>query len=67
MPLRTVSQAMKDLKDCGILITIKDNFDKRRNVYRLNPIIAWKGKVRNRIKTMKPITIIWHPIHLTIM
>lgn len=53
MPLPTVKVAMKQLKDYGMLISIKDTFDTRRNVYRLNPIVAWKGKVRNRMKTMK--------------
>jgi hypothetical protein len=36
-----------------MLISIKDNFDTRRNIYRLNPIIGWKGKQTNRIKTIK--------------
>jgi Fic family protein len=53
MPLRTVTQAMKELKECGMLVSIKNNFDARRNDYRLNPVVAWKGKVKNRIKTMK--------------
>jgi len=53
MPLRTVTQAMKDLKECGIIMSIKNNRDARRNDYRLNPIIAWKGKVKNKIRTMK--------------
>lgn len=53
MPLPTVKKAMKELKEFGMLISIRDNFDTRRNVYRLNPIVAWKGKVRSRIKAMK--------------
>jgi len=53
MPLPTVKKAMKELKDAGILLSVKDNFDARRNIYRLNPLTAWKGKVRNRIKHMK--------------
>ena len=53
MPLPTVKKAMKELKDAGMLISIKDNFDTRRNIYRLNPIVGWKGKQINRIKTMK--------------
>jgi len=53
MPLPTVKKAMRELKEAGILLSVKDNFDARRNVYRLNPLTAWKGKVRNRIKQMK--------------
>jgi len=53
MPLPTVKKAMKELKDTGMLISVKDNFDQRRNIYRLNPIVAWKGRARNRVKAMK--------------
>lgn len=53
MPLPTVKKTMKELKDIGILISIRDNFDNRRNVYRFNPIVAWKGKVNNRTKSIK--------------
>lgn len=53
MPLPTVKKAMKELKDAGMLMSIKDNFDTRRNIYRLNPIVGWKGKQTNRIKTIK--------------
>lgn len=53
MPLPTVKKALKELKDAGMLICIKDNFDSRRNVYRLNPVIGWKGAPKNRIKMIK--------------
>lgn len=53
MPLPTVKKTMKELKEIGILISIKDNFDGRRNVYRFNPVVAWKGKVNNRSKAIK--------------
>lgn len=53
MPLRTVTLAMKQLKDAGMIISIKNNWDNRRNDYRLNPIIAWKGKVNSRAKVLK--------------
>jgi hypothetical protein len=53
MPLPTVKKAMHDLKELGIMISTKDNLDTRRNIYRLNPIVAWKGKVVNRVKQMK--------------
>lgn len=50
MPLATVKVAMKDIKDMGLIIAIKDNFDNRRNIYRMNPVVAWKGKVKNKKK-----------------
>lgn len=50
MPLSTVKEAMRDIKDMGLVISIKDNFDNRRNVYRINPVVAWKGKVKNKKK-----------------
>jgi predicted transcriptional regulator len=53
MPLPTVKKTMKELKEIGILISIKDSFDTRRNVYRFNPVVAWKGKVNNRSKAIK--------------
>jgi DNA-binding MarR family transcriptional regulator len=53
MPLPTVKKTMRELKEIGILISIKDNFDTRRNIYRLNPVVAWKGKVNNRTKAIK--------------
>ena len=53
MPLITVKVAMRHLKEAGMIMSIKDNFDARRNVYRLNPIVAWKGKVNNRTRAIK--------------
>lgn len=53
MPLRTVTLAMKELKEAGIVMAIKNNFDSRRNDYRLNPIVVWKGKVNSRTKSIK--------------
>lgn len=53
MPLPTVKLAMKELKENNFITSIKDNFDRRRNIYRLNPLIAWKGKVKNRQKAIK--------------
>lgn len=53
MPLPTVKKTMRELKEIGILLSIKDNFDTRRNIYRLNPVVAWKGKVNNRTKAIK--------------
>lgn len=53
MPYPTVKKAMKELKDANILLATKDTFDARRNIYRLNPLAAWKGKVRNRVKAIQ--------------
>jgi DNA-binding transcriptional ArsR family regulator len=53
MPLRTVTLAMKELKEAGIVMAIKNNFDNRRNDYRLNPLVVWKGKVNSRTKSLK--------------
>ena len=53
MPLRSVNRAMSELKAAGMLIAIKDNFDARRAIYRLNPVVAWKGKGTNRVKLLK--------------
>jgi DNA-binding Lrp family transcriptional regulator len=53
MPLPTVKKAMRELKESGMLLSIKNNMDTRRNDYRLNPIIGWKGKVTNRVKMLK--------------
>lgn len=53
MPLPTVKKAMRELKELGILQSIKDSLDRRHNVYRINPLAAWKGKVKNRQKSIK--------------
>jgi DNA-binding MarR family transcriptional regulator len=45
-----LKKTLKELKDANIIIPYKDMQDKRRNVYIINPIIAWKGKVKNRTK-----------------
>ena len=53
MPLPTIKKGMAELKDIGILLAIKDMTDRRRNIYRFNPLVAWKGKVNNRAKVLK--------------
>lgn len=55
MPLRSVERAMKELKELNVVLSIKDKFDKRRNVYVINPLTAWKGKAHNRAKAIKAI------------
>jgi len=49
----SVDRAMKQLKDIGIVISIKDTFDKRRNAYMLNPLTGWKGKASNYVSAVK--------------
>lgn len=43
-------KTIKELKKANIIIPYKDMQDGRRNVYVINPIIAWRGKVKNRTK-----------------
>lgn len=45
-----IKKTIKELKDASILIGYQDNQDKRRNVYVINPIIAWRGKIKHRKK-----------------
>jgi len=46
-------KAISELKKANILISYKDVQDARRNVYIINPIIAWRGKAKNRNKALK--------------
>lgn len=48
-----VSKAMKELKDKKIIIAIKDETDKRRNVYWVNPDTMYRGKAIDRDKQIK--------------
>ena len=41
---------IKQLLEQDVIISYKDPQDKRRNVYAINPRVAWKGKVKNRNK-----------------
>jgi len=45
-----IKKTIKELKDSKILIGYQDLQDKRRNVYIINPVIAWRGKVKHRKK-----------------
>jgi len=51
--IRSVQNALKELKALNIIITIPDLDDKRRNVYYINPYQSWKGKVAKRIEAVK--------------
>ena len=53
LSIPSVKRAMKQLKELNIIISIKDGWDKRKNSYMLNPLAAWKGKVRNRTSVIK--------------
>lgn len=43
---QSVSIAIKELEDKGIILTIKDPLDSRRNTYVINPETSWKGKLK---------------------
>lgn len=42
---QSVYRAIKELKDIGIILEFKDDYDERKKVYYLNPESQWKGKV----------------------
>ena len=48
-----IKKTISELKKANIIIPYQDLQDKRRNVYVVNPIIAWRGKVKNRKKFIK--------------
>ena len=47
-----VQKSLKRLEDKKVILKSKHPQDKRRFVYMLNPKHSWKGKVKDRIKTM---------------
>jgi DNA-binding MarR family transcriptional regulator len=51
--IRSVQNALKELKKLNIILTMPDLVDKRRNVYFINPYQSWKGKVAKRIEAVK--------------
>ena len=50
---KSVIEAIKELKEYNIVISLPDLEDKRRNVYFINPYQSWKGKVAKRIEMVK--------------
>ncbi len=46
--IRTVSKALKELTENGIILKTKNINDKRLVDYFINPMSAWKGKTLNR-------------------
>lgn len=53
LSIRSVSSAIKELKDLCIIISYPDPMDKKRNVYMVNPHTAWKGKITKRQQFIK--------------
>lgn len=53
MSLRSANGAISELKAMGVVISYKDPQDRKRNVYMINPIHAWKGKMVKRQKVLK--------------
>lgn len=51
--LRTIQKAIHDLKEGNIIIPYNDVQDRRRNVYIINPVVAWKGKLTTMKQTVK--------------
>ena len=53
LSLRSVSGAIKELKEMAVIMHYKDPQDRKRNVYMINPHSAWKGKITKRVKFLK--------------
>jgi DNA-binding MarR family transcriptional regulator len=50
--LRSTERGINELVDNGIIIKVKHLSDKRRNDYFINPMSAWKGKIKNRKRAL---------------
>lgn len=55
LSIQTVKASIKQLKDKNIIISYDDVQDNRRNVYIINPNLAWRGTSMERVKTLKKI------------
>ena len=53
MSISTVKRGIKQLKALNVIISTQDLQDRRINVYMVNPALAWKGKVSERVKAMR--------------
>lgn len=51
----SVKRGIKELFGLGVIRIDKDLNDRRRNVYFLNPYVAWKGNPGDRLKAIKKI------------
>ena len=47
---KTTITCLNELKGFNIIISYDDQQDKRRNVYIINPLVAWKGTDEHRDK-----------------
>ncbi len=53
LSIQTVKACIKQLSEKNIVLSYDDIQDKRRNVYIINPNIAWRGTSTERMKTLK--------------
>jgi DNA-binding MarR family transcriptional regulator len=44
---QTISKALAELKDKGIVLEFPDPSDRRKSIYYINPESQWKGKIIN--------------------
>jgi hypothetical protein len=47
LSLATIERAIKELKEANIILPYQDVQDRRRNVYIINDVVMWKGKLKN--------------------
>lgn len=48
-----IGRAIKELKDFGVLLSIKNDTDHRSDSFTINPHFAWKGTIQQRAKVIK--------------
>jgi len=53
MPMTTIKVSIRQLKEKKVLLSYDDMIDNRRNVYIINPNIAWRGTASERGKAIK--------------
>lgn len=51
--LKSIVDGLKELMGYNIVLVLEDVDDGRRNLYYLNPMQSWKGKVAKRIQNIK--------------
>lgn len=52
LSLKTVSNALRRLRELNVIISIPDPLNKSLRVYAINPLAAWKGKPIDRKKAL---------------
>lgn len=50
---KSIVDGIKELMGYNIVLVLEDVDDKRRNVYYLNPMQSWKGKVAKRVQSIR--------------